>query len=207
MAIIQTYPKGTPKQGDYLIGTSMPVVGTGDQAVTKNFAMSDVLGLVSNSYIKSEKIVVTTEQLLAMTALDDSTYVKLIDVNSELPRDEAVMIFGIFGKVNQGGGQIIRWPSQTTMTITPQNPGGADAASEWTMDFSSSFIQIEPQSYADRKTYIGTPTAGSWPLDWDVYLKSSNTTLPTTEDPLPYIPAGPCEQTMTFVIYYSIIKF
>jgi len=206
MAIIQTYPKGTPKTGDYLIGTSMPVVGTGDQAVTKNFAMSDVLDLASSSYIKTEKIVITTEQLLAMTS-DDSTYVKLIDVNSELPRDEAVMIFGIFGKVNQGGGQIIRWPSGTTMTITPQNPGGADSSTEWTMDFSNSFIQIEPLSYADRKTYIGTPTAGSWPLDWDVYLKSSNTTAPTTEDPNPYLPAGPCEQTMTFVIYYSIIKF
>jgi len=165
-----------------------------------------VCNFIGRTDVVKKTVTVTTEQLLAMTT-DDSTYVKLIDVNSEIPRDEAVMIFGIFGKVNQGGGQIIRWPSGTTMTITPQNPGGADESTEWTMDFSSSFIQIEPMSYGDRTTYIGTPTAGSWPLDWDVYLKSSNTTAPTTEDPIPGVPAGPCEQTMTFVIYYSIIKF
>lgn len=206
MARIKTYGIDSDiNAADKVVGTD----GTpgNDFGKTKNFTIESLQNFIGRTDVVKKTITVTTEQLLAMTSLDDSTYVKLIDVNSELPRDEAVMIFGIFGKVNQGGGQIIRWPSGTTMTITPQNPGGADAAAEWTMDFSSSFIQIEPLSYADRKTYIGAPTAGSWPLDWDVYLKSSNTTLPTTEDPISGIPAGPCEQTMTFVIYYSIIKF
>lgn len=205
MARIKTYGLDSDiNADDKVIGTD----GTpgDDFGKTKNFSVQSLQNFIGRTDVVKKTVTVTTEQLLAMTT-DDSTYVKLIDVNSELPRDEAVMIFGIFGKVNQGGGQIIRWPSGTTMTITPQNPGGADAASEWTMDFSSSFIQIEPMSYADRKTYIGTPTAGSWPLDWDVYLKSSNATAPTTEDPLPGVPAGPCEQTMTFVIYYSIVKF
>lgn len=49
MAIIQSYPTGTPKNGDYLIGTSMPEE-TGDEAVTKNFAISDVSSLVSKGY-------------------------------------------------------------------------------------------------------------------------------------------------------------
>jgi hypothetical protein len=206
MARIKTYGIDSDiNAADKVVGTD----GTpgNDFGKTKNFTIESLQNFIGRTDVVKKTITVTTEQLLAMTLLDDDTYVKLIDVNSELPRDEAVMIFGIFGKVNQGGGQIIRWPSGTTMTITPQNPGGADAAAEWTMDFSSSFIQIEPQSYADRKTHIGAPTAGSWPLDWDVYLKSSNTTLPTTENPIPSIPAGPCEQTMTFVIYYSIIKF
>ena len=206
MARIKTYGLDSDiNAADKVVGTD----GTpgNDFGKTKNFTIESLQNFIGRTDVVKKTITVTTEQLLAMTALDDSTYVKLIDVNSELPKDEAVMIFGIFGKVNQGGGQIIRWPSGTTMTITPQNPGGADEASEWTMDFSSSFIQIEPLSYSDRKTYIGTPTAGSWPLDWDVYLKSSNTALPTTEDPISGIPAGSCEQTMTFVIYYSIIKF
>ena len=203
MARIATYSQDTEvSANDLLIGTDAD-----DSNITKNFSVQQLQNFIGRTDIIKKTITVTTEQLLAMTVLDDSTYVKLIDVNSELPRDEAVMIFGIFGKVNRGGGQIIRWPSGTTMTITPQNPGGADAAAEWTMDFSSSFIQIEPQSYSDRVTHIGAPTAGSWPLDWDVYLKSSNTTVPTTEDPIPGLPAGPCEQTMTFVIYYTIIKF
>lgn len=206
MARIKTYGLDSDiNAADKIVGTD----GTpgNDFGKTKNFSIQSLQNFIGRTDIVKKTITVTTEQLLAMTVLDDSTYVKLIDVNSELPRDEAVMIFGIFGKVDQGGGKIIRWPSGTTMTITPQNPGGADSGNEWTMDFSSSFIQIEPLSYADRKTYIGAPTAGSWPLDWDVYLKSSNTTLPTTEDPLSGVPAGPCEQTMTFVIYYSIIKF
>jgi hypothetical protein len=49
MAIIQSYPTGTPKNGDYLIGTSMPEE-TGDEAVTKNFAISDVSSLVNKGY-------------------------------------------------------------------------------------------------------------------------------------------------------------
>ena len=180
MAIINSYPTITPKSSDLVLIVDTSVEGN----PTKTATVSSFQG----ESILKKTITVTTEQLLAMTS-DDSTYVKLIDVNSELPRDEAVMIFGIFGKVNQGGGQIIRWPSGTTMTITPQDPGGADEATEWTMDFSNSFIQIEPLSNDDRKTYIGSPNAGSWPLDWDVYLKSSNMTLPTTEDPIPGIPA------------------
>lgn len=49
MAIIQSYPTGTPKNGDYLIGTSMPEE-TGDEAVTKNFAISAVSSLVNKGY-------------------------------------------------------------------------------------------------------------------------------------------------------------
>lgn len=205
MARIKTYGLDSDiNADDKVIGTD----GTpgDDFGKTKNFSIQSLQNFIGRTDVVKKTVTVTTEQLLAMTTAD-STYVKLIDVNSELPIDEAVMIFGIFGKVNQGGGQIIRWPSGTTMTVTPQNPGGTDESLEWTMDFSSSFIQIEPLSYSDRKTYIGTPTAGSWPLDWDVYLKSSNVTAPTTEDPISGIPAGPCEQTMTFVIYYSIVKF
>lgn len=63
MAQIITYPKGTPKNADYLLGTSTPTTNTDDLPITKNFAISDVLGLASTSYIKSEKIVVSTDEL------------------------------------------------------------------------------------------------------------------------------------------------
>lgn len=49
MAIIQSYPTGTPKNGDYLIGTSMPEE-TGDEAVTKNFPISAVSSLINKGY-------------------------------------------------------------------------------------------------------------------------------------------------------------
>lgn len=59
MAIIQSYPTGTPKNGDYLIGTSMPEE-TGDEAVTKNFSISDVSKLVNKGY-KSFSALITQE--------------------------------------------------------------------------------------------------------------------------------------------------
>jgi hypothetical protein len=50
MAQIITYPKGTPKNADYLLGTSTPATNTDDLPVTKNFAISDVSKLVSKGY-------------------------------------------------------------------------------------------------------------------------------------------------------------
>ncbi len=50
MAQITTYPKGTPKNADYLLGTSTPAANTDDLPVTKNFAISDVSKLVSKGY-------------------------------------------------------------------------------------------------------------------------------------------------------------
>lgn len=50
MAQIITYPKGTPKNADYLLGTSTPATNTDDLPVTKNFAISDVSKLVNKGY-------------------------------------------------------------------------------------------------------------------------------------------------------------
>lgn len=60
MAQIITYPKGTPKNADYLLGTSTPATSTDDLPVTKNFAISDVSKLVSKGY-KSFSALITQE--------------------------------------------------------------------------------------------------------------------------------------------------
>lgn len=52
MAQIITYPKGTPKNADYLLGTSTPAANTDDLPVTKNFAISDVSKLVAGGGAK-----------------------------------------------------------------------------------------------------------------------------------------------------------
>lgn len=46
MAIINSYPIGTPKTNDLLVGTSMPNVNTDADPITKNFSVSDVIALV-----------------------------------------------------------------------------------------------------------------------------------------------------------------
>ena len=45
MAQIVTYPTGTPKDGDYLIGTSVPPVNSDDNPKTRNFSVSDITAL------------------------------------------------------------------------------------------------------------------------------------------------------------------
>ncbi len=46
MAIINSYPKGTPKAEDLLIGTDVPQEYSGKEGVTKNFKITDIANLV-----------------------------------------------------------------------------------------------------------------------------------------------------------------
>jgi hypothetical protein len=45
MAIVNSYPIGTPKTNDLLVGTSMPLADTDADPITKNFTISSVLAL------------------------------------------------------------------------------------------------------------------------------------------------------------------
>ena len=57
MAIANSYPMGSPKAGDLLLGTSVPNPGTDEKATTKNFsvsavsALSTAVGLGYTSYV------------------------------------------------------------------------------------------------------------------------------------------------------------
>lgn len=46
MAIINSYPKGTPKAEDLLIGTEVPQEYSGKEGITKNFKITDIANLV-----------------------------------------------------------------------------------------------------------------------------------------------------------------
>lgn len=50
MAIVNSYPMGTPKSGDLLLGTSIPAQGTNEKATTKNFSISQVGALVNAGF-------------------------------------------------------------------------------------------------------------------------------------------------------------
>ena len=62
MSILQSYPKGTPKADDLLLGTSTPLENTNDLPITQNFSVSDVASF-ANSY--SLGYTVYTAQLTA----------------------------------------------------------------------------------------------------------------------------------------------
>ena len=48
MAIANSYPMGTPKSGDLLLGTSVPEYGSTEKPTTRNFSMSQVGALVNS---------------------------------------------------------------------------------------------------------------------------------------------------------------
>ncbi len=47
MSILQSYPKGTPKKGDYIIGTSIPPVDSDEMPTTRNFTVSSIAGFAN----------------------------------------------------------------------------------------------------------------------------------------------------------------
>jgi len=68
MAIANSYPMGTPKSEDLLIGTSVPTPGTNEKATTKNFGVEAVAALVSRGYIEVTKVLTNAEWLALPTA-------------------------------------------------------------------------------------------------------------------------------------------
>lgn len=61
MAIINSYPPGTPKTNDLIAGTSIPAVNTNDDPKTVNFSVGSILALGPD--ILTSKTTITTEQL------------------------------------------------------------------------------------------------------------------------------------------------
>lgn len=50
MAIVNSYPMGTPKSEDLLLGTSVPAPGANEKATTKNFSLSQVGSLINAGF-------------------------------------------------------------------------------------------------------------------------------------------------------------
>tara|TARA_B110000977_G_scaffold11160_1_gene14501 strand:- start:147 stop:722 length:576 start_codon:yes stop_codon:yes gene_type:complete len=63
MAIANSYPVGTVKTEDLILGTSIPLAGTNDKPVTKNFSVASVLALGSPPNILTATVLVTDAQI------------------------------------------------------------------------------------------------------------------------------------------------
>ncbi len=178
MAIIQSYPTGTPKNGDYLIGTSMPTE-TGDEPVTKNFSISDVLGLASTSYIKSDKIIISTAELKDL----HNTPKILVDVTGGNPKELCQVYSVVFGVAHNNLLNNLSFPND--LNIQSNN------ASPWRY--------VIPQATANAQLtpfYVPSLTAGDSDLDSDVVLESAGAAVET----------GTATTTMTVWITYRIFN-
>tara|TARA_B110000285_G_C14645344_1_gene389456 strand:- start:44 stop:571 length:528 start_codon:yes stop_codon:yes gene_type:complete len=66
MAIANSYPMGTPKSGDLLLGTSVPLTPEG-KATTRNFSISEVVTLATKNYVEVTKAISNAEWLALAT--------------------------------------------------------------------------------------------------------------------------------------------
>ena len=66
MAIANSYPMGTPKSGDLLLGTSVPLTPE-EKATTRNFSISDVTTLATQGYAEVTKVISNAEWLALPT--------------------------------------------------------------------------------------------------------------------------------------------
>ena len=76
MAIINSYPTATPLAGDLLIGTDTSTTPNS----TKTFTVDSIVSLADASYIKSEKIEITTAQLKVLGASGVSVEITIVEV-------------------------------------------------------------------------------------------------------------------------------
>ena len=67
MAIANSYPMGTPKAGDLLLGTSVPTPNTDEKATTRNFGVEAVAALVNRGYIEVTKVLTNAEWIALPT--------------------------------------------------------------------------------------------------------------------------------------------
>ena len=89
MAIIYTYPSGTPSASDNILGTQVDPIT--EENKTVQFGIQDVANLATNNYLETT-VTVTSAQLLALNGADVSLiaaqgankYIKIILVTSFL---------------------------------------------------------------------------------------------------------------------------
>ena len=67
MAIANSYPMGTPKSGDLLLGTSSPTPDTDEKPSTRNFGIEAVASLVKRGYTEITKTLTNAEWLALPT--------------------------------------------------------------------------------------------------------------------------------------------
>jgi len=175
MAIINSYPTVTPTGSDLIIGTDVSVEGN----PTKTFTIDSVLGLASTSYIKSDRIIVTTEELKAL----HTTPKVLVDVTAGNPK-ELCQVYSVIFSVS-GNTALNKLVFPNDINIQSNN------ASPWKY--------IIPQATANDQFvpfYVPSLTAGLSGLDSDVVLSSAGAAVET----------GTATTTMTVWITYRIFN-
>jgi len=181
MAQIVTYPTGTPKDGDYLIGTSVPPVNSDENPKTRNFAISSVLGLASTSYIKTEKIIVSTAELKSLGGP-----AKIL-IDNPGPDKNIIQLYGVVFEVT-GNAALNNLAFANDLEITSKSSAGV-----------TPFKYVIPQAIANDSPgtfYIPSLTAGETEFGSKLVLTTSSAPTET----------GTAVTTMNIWITYRIFN-
>jgi len=108
MAIANSYPMGTPKSGDLLLGTSVPNVGTDEQATTRNFSLDSIANFTQSGYAEVSKTL-TKAEYQALQATDITLvpaqgvgkYIKVLSITATFAPEAAGNQMS-FGDINVG---------------------------------------------------------------------------------------------------------
>ena len=141
MAIANSYPMGTPKSADLLLGTSVPAPNTDEKATTRNFSLSQVGSLI-NAGFAGGYTSYTAALLQAGTAAPVATVLqnttggtftwsrtaagkyKATVSNITLPANKVVIFENATGDLNLGG----KITSTTVIDVEQFSSGGGGFA-------------------------------------------------------------------------------
>ena len=137
MAIANSYPMGTVKSSDLLLGTSVPLPGTDEKATTRNFSVSDVSSLTNLGYtVYSAALIQTGTAAPVATVLQNTTggtftwsrtsagQYKATISGITLPANKVVIFENATGDLNLGG----KITSSTIIDIDQFSSGGGGYA-------------------------------------------------------------------------------
>ena len=136
MAIANSYPVGTPKSNDLLLGTSVPAANSDDTATTKNFSISDVSSLATLGHkVYAAALLQTSTSAPVATVLQNTTggtftwtYVSpgkyLIAVSGITLPANKVAIFMSSSTGDQGLGGVITTTTQIDVDQFSSGGGG-----------------------------------------------------------------------------------
>ena len=167
MAIANSYPVGTVKTEDLILGTSIPLAGTNDKPVTKNFSVASVLALGSPPNILTATVLVTDAQLRTLGTARVAI----------LPTPESGYTYQMLGLTTQalntgGSGNDYNWGTQDAVFSWRSN---APIASEHRVEIPNG--ELPSGEIGVASFYVGTPIAGSQ-RDGAIKLGVTNDTNP-----------------------------
>ena len=169
MAIIYTYPSGTPSASDNILGTQVDPIT--EENKTVQFGIQDVANLATNNYLETT-VTVTSAQLLALNGADvtliaaqgANTYIKILLVTSFLDYES------------------IRYTATQPLNVST---GGNTAASIPTAQYDTAADRVYSpaissialaENSAVFLTTDASPTNGNSPLKLKIRYQVLNTT-------------------------------